>query len=101
MKFFLHDSGDPSVGIFPRTWTIEITRSPDPEFEPDSEIDALKTALRDALCPDGSAFTEPEWEAEAKAGWPDASELAEPEAEIEPDAGSYEYYQHIKDRKLP
>jgi hypothetical protein len=73
MKFFLYEAGDPSVGIFPYTATVEITRTPDPEFTED-EIEALKTALSDALMDGGIVATEAEWLAEAKAGWPEPEE---------------------------
>ncbi|MGB2626449.1 MAG: hypothetical protein WAK20_06645 [Candidatus Acidiferrum sp.] len=84
-KFYLHDSGDDSVGMFARTWTITIQRTPDPEFTED-EIEGL----RDALCPDGRVFSEKDWELECKAGWPDGYD----------DEGSAAYEESIQPRVL-
>jgi hypothetical protein len=66
MKFILHDSGDMSVGIWPYTATVEVTRTPDPDFTGD-EIEALKVALSTSLMDGGVVATEAEWAAEAAA----------------------------------
>jgi hypothetical protein len=82
MKFILHERGDSSVGISDYYATVEVTRTPDPEFTED-EIEALKSALSDALLDGGIVMTEAEAEIEAKAGWPDDSEIANEEPPTE------------------
>jgi hypothetical protein len=82
MKFILHERGDSSVGISDYYATVEVNRTPDPEFTED-EIEALKSALSDALIDGGIVMTEAEAAAEAKATWPEPDDLCAAPEEFE------------------
>jgi hypothetical protein len=71
MRFYLHDRGDPSVGIDPVTTLVEVIIDNGSRELEQEEIDIFKKLLPDAINPDAYCRTSDEWMKDCDDSWPE------------------------------